>query len=95
MNGNIRAAQAQTMGNIVHRRMIECTQIEDNTEVDAMLSKLSTFDWVVFTSVNGATYLFKRMREAGFDMRVFGKTKVAAIGKSTAELIDCGLLMPR
>ncbi|MGH7544977.1 MAG: uroporphyrinogen-III synthase, partial [Gemmatimonadota bacterium] len=42
------------------------------------------YDWVVFTSANGVERLWAAVREAGGDARVFGSTRLAAIGPGTA-----------
>jgi uroporphyrinogen III methyltransferase/synthase len=42
------------------------------------------FAWVIFTSVNGVDLFWAALRELGHDARVFGGTKIAAIGPATA-----------
>lgn len=49
------------------------------------MEKFSSFDWVIFTSVNGVRVFFDFLRAVGKDSRVFGPLKIAAIGKRTAE----------
>jgi uroporphyrinogen III methyltransferase / synthase len=53
--------------------------------VDAAIASLHTYDWTVFTSVNGVDYFMKRLLGRGGDARRFGKAKIAAIGPATAE----------
>ena len=80
------------LGNIVHKRIIDCVPIDDYSDVDAVAAKIDTFDWIVFTSVNGAKYLFERLYLIGKDARAFSNTKIAAIGKTTAaRLKDFGI----
>jgi len=43
--------------------------------------------WVVFTSVNGVRYAFKRLAELGMDTRAFGSSAVAAIGSATRKAL--------
>ena len=45
----------------------------------------TSFDWIVFTSTNGVEFFFQRLNAIGLDSRSVGATKVAAIGKTTAE----------
>ncbi len=73
------------LGNVVHRRLIDCVGMDEATELDGLLDNSSQIDWMVFTSVHGAKHLFKRLFELGKDIRCFGTVKVAAIGKATAE----------
>lgn len=43
------------------------------------------YDWVVFTSQNGADFFDKRLRAKSKDWRVLAGTKIAAIGEATAK----------
>ena len=58
---------------------------DDFQALDAALTELSSFDWIVFTSANGVQFTFDRLALAGKDARAFGSAKVAAIGPATAE----------
>ena len=60
--------------------------------LDAALRELPTFDWVVFTSVNGVDHVWQRLAVLGLDGRVFTRLQLAAIGPATAaELTARGL----
>jgi len=72
------------LGNIVHRRIIDCVPIDDYTQADQVIKGIEAFDWIVFTSVNGAKYLFQRLYAMGKDARSLSNAKIAAIGKTTA-----------
>jgi uroporphyrinogen III methyltransferase/synthase len=72
------------LGNVVHRRIIDCVGLDNTAHVDAMLDTIPTYDWIVLTSVNSAKFLFERLFAQGQDVRVLGSVKIAAIGKSTA-----------
>ena len=43
------------------------------------------YDWLVFTSANGAGLFFETLRERGTDLRQLGKARFACIGPGTAE----------
>ena len=73
------------LGTIVHRPMVKCVGLEDCSHLDRALERLDTFDWLIFTSANGAKYFFERLRHKGLDARALSLMKVAAIGKTTAE----------
>ena len=49
--------------------------------------RLSSYDWVVFTSVNGVRYFFDALWEVGGDSRAFARARVAAIGPATARVL--------
>jgi uroporphyrinogen III methyltransferase/synthase len=48
------------------------------------LAELRSYDWLVFTSVNGVHAFLKRLRQTGHDLRALGNLRLAAIGPSTA-----------
>ena len=52
--------------------------------LDAALRELATFDWVVFTSVNGVDHVWQRLAVLGLDDRAFTRLQLAAIGPATA-----------
>ncbi|MDE2765929.1 MAG: uroporphyrinogen-III C-methyltransferase [Chloroflexota bacterium] len=66
---------------------IEIAPLEDTAELDAALGALGTFDWVVFTSVNGVAAVFERLAHQRRDARAFGGAQVAAVGSATAEAL--------
>ena len=55
--------------------------------LDAALHELPSFNWVVFTSVNGVDHVWRRLAALGLDATVFRGLQLAAIGPATeAEL---------
>jgi uroporphyrinogen III methyltransferase/synthase len=57
-------------------------------ELDGAIQDLSSYDWAVFTSVNGVRFFMQRLWAAGKDTRELKGVKVAAIGPSTAEALE-------
>lgn len=51
--------------------------------VDALL-ELNSYDWLVFTSVNGVTQFFEYFFRQFHDMRDIGGARIAAVGPATA-----------
>ncbi|MBN1457096.1 MAG: uroporphyrinogen-III C-methyltransferase [Sedimentisphaerales bacterium] len=81
------------LGNIVHRRVIDCVAIEDYSKVDLVVDKIADYDWIIFTSVNGAKHLFSRLNQKGLDTRELASLRIAAIGKTTAaRLLEYGII---
>jgi len=76
---------------------LECPtiQIEPPTDwqpLDHAIDNLGTYDWLVFTSVNGVHFFFKRLFKRGKDVRALHHIRTACIGPVTAErLADFGL----
>lgn len=67
---------------------VEIRPIDDPGPLDAAIDRLSEYDWLVFTSVNGVRSFFDRLFERGGDLRALGRIKLAAIGPTTAEALD-------
>ncbi|MDY6824104.1 MAG: uroporphyrinogen-III C-methyltransferase [Thermodesulfobacteriota bacterium] len=64
---------------------IRVTAPSDYTRLDESLASLSTYDWVVFTSVNGVDFFFDRLYKKGLDSRALGHAKTAVIGPATQQ----------
>jgi len=62
---------------------IDIQPVKDLSVLDVHLKALSTFTWVVFTSVNAVDIFFKRLFEIGLDSRALFGVKVAVIGEET------------
>lgn len=66
---------------------------ESFADLDRAIGCLKTYNWILFTSVNGVDYFFRRLHAAGLDSRALGGCKVAAIGVPTAtRLLEYGLI---
>jgi len=69
---------------------IECPTIEicpPDTwkDVDEAITQLATYQWVVFTSVNGVKAFMQRLGSHGRDARALAGVRVCCIGPRTAE----------
>jgi uroporphyrinogen III methyltransferase/synthase len=53
--------------------------------LDAAIDNLRQYAWIVFTSVNGVDYFFRRLSQKGLDSRALGHLKTATIGPATAK----------
>jgi uroporphyrinogen III methyltransferase/synthase len=67
--------------------MIAVRPLADPAPIDAVLSRLREFDWLVFTSAQGVRALFDRVLATGRDARVFGPLRLACIGPATAQVL--------
>ncbi|WP_334110239.1 uroporphyrinogen-III C-methyltransferase [Thermodesulfitimonas autotrophica] len=66
----------------------------DWSAFDAAIGNAQTYDWLIFTSVNGVRFFFRRLRELNRDIRSFYRAAVAAIGPGTrAALEERGLVV--
>ncbi|MDQ6418641.1 uroporphyrinogen-III C-methyltransferase [Paenibacillus sp. LHD-117] len=56
------------------------------------LSEAESYQWLVFTSVNGVEYFIRWLRQFKLDIRSFGQARIVAVGPKTAEaLVGRGL----
>jgi uroporphyrinogen III methyltransferase/synthase len=53
--------------------------------LDRAIKRLKTYDWAIFTSVNGVKYFYERLKKLGLDVRELKGVKICAIGPRTAE----------
>ena len=60
---------------------------DDWAPLDAALERLTEFDWIVFSSVNGVEAFMNRLALFGRDARALGRAKLAAIGPGTADAL--------
>jgi uroporphyrinogen III methyltransferase/synthase len=58
----------------------------DNFEaLDAACARADTFDWIVFSSINGVDAFIGRLLLSPFDLRALGHAKLCGVGSATAE----------
>lgn len=66
---------------------ISIVPVEDPSQLDAALSNISSYDWVVFSSSNGVRGVSERMDALGMDSRAFAGVQVAAVGPATGVIV--------
>ncbi|HWZ91553.1 MAG TPA: uroporphyrinogen-III C-methyltransferase [Polyangiaceae bacterium] len=72
---------------------IEISEPDDAAPLDAALSTLRAFDWVLFTSANGVERFMRALTRSGLDARAFANAKIGVIGpKTAAALASFGLI---
>ncbi|TLY15282.1 MAG: uroporphyrinogen-III synthase [Thaumarchaeota archaeon] len=67
--------------------LLSLLPFEDWSEVDRRLSKLRSYDWVLFTSPVGVRYFAERMRHLGFGPGWEAPPRVGAVGERTADAL--------
>ncbi len=73
---------------------IQIEEPEDYTPLDEAIRVLDTFSWVIFTSVNGVEFFFRRLKHHHKDIRVLHRARLCAIGPKTREALEVrGLLV--
>jgi uroporphyrinogen III methyltransferase/synthase len=67
---------------------IETQPIPDNAALGRAIAQLSTYNWVIFTSVNAVEYFYRHLRENSKDTRSFGNARICAVGQKTVAALD-------
>ncbi len=67
---------------------IETVRMDSYAALDVALDTVTSYDWLIFTSVNGVRYFFGRLQERQLDIRSLGSVRIAAIGPETARAIE-------
>src|SRR5580704_14111467 len=59
----------------------------DSSALDAAIARLDSYDWLIFTSVNGVRYFVDRLDRSAADLRSL-KAKICAIGPATRAAVE-------
>lgn len=83
-------ARLEALGaNVIHCATIEVVPPTSWKPLDEAISKLESYDWLVFTSANGVHFFFRRLSEIRSDVaRAIAERLVCAIGPATASAIE-------
>ncbi len=57
-------------------------------EADRAIASIESYDWIIFTSVNGVKYFLERFYHLGRDIRDLKGIRICAIGPRTAERVS-------
>jgi uroporphyrinogen III methyltransferase/synthase len=66
---------------------IEIIPPQSWNELDRAIENLGTYNWIIFTSVNGVLFFFERLKRKSKDLRELKGIKIAAIGEQTAKSV--------
>jgi uroporphyrinogen III methyltransferase/synthase len=67
--------------------VIEIVPAQDPEPLDSAIAELSSYDWLIFTSVNGVRYFLDRLDRLPQDLRSL-KARICAIGPATRRAIE-------
>jgi uroporphyrinogen III methyltransferase/synthase len=73
--------------NCIEFPTIEIAPPDDWAPLDKAIDNIKNYNWLIFTSVNGVKFFFKRLFEDGKDVRALGEIKICAIGPKTADAV--------
>ncbi len=66
---------------------INIKPIDSYKVLDGELERLDEYHWILFTSLHGVKYFFEHLYARGMDARDVKGPEIAAVGKSTADLL--------
>jgi len=79
---------------VIELPAIRILPVEDPSRIMNSIGIIGKYDWIIFTSVNGADQFLKHLRKAGFDSRKLHGNKICAIGPATAQALESRGIVP-
>ncbi|NEQ66690.1 MAG: uroporphyrinogen-III synthase [Symploca sp. SIO2D2] len=70
---------------------IETCYLEDNSELDTVLARITEFDWIAFTSRNGIEAFWQRLQVLAIPTSALKHCQLCAIGKDSERLSAIGM----
>ena len=86
--GQIIADISQRGGEALHLPLIDIVPASDPKDLQLAIDEAWSFDWIVFTSVNGVDHFCRQMRLRKLDPRSLGSVQLAAIGPATEKALE-------
>ena len=81
------ASLADLGADVIQFPTIDIHPLDNYAQADKAVTNLHSYQWLVFTSVNGVKYFWQRMALQNCDSRHIHGLKVAAIGPATADAL--------
>ena len=86
--GPVIADITQRGGEAMHLPLVDIVPASDPSELQTAVDDAWSFDWIVFTSVNGVDHFCRQMRLQELDPRALGSVQLAAIGPVTKKALE-------
>jgi uroporphyrinogen III methyltransferase/synthase len=67
---------------------IEIVPPEDYHPLDKAIEGINSYDWVIFTSVNGVRFFTQRLQQKGIELTIMASKRICAIGPRTQEELE-------
>ena len=81
-------AQLEALGaSVLEMPLIQVTKDYDKNTLVEVFTELPQYEWIIFTSANGARFFFEEFRRAFDDIRSLGLVQIAVVGEATAEVV--------
>jgi uroporphyrinogen-III synthase len=72
---------------VIELPLIKVSKDVDLDTLAEVFQEIGTYEWIIFTSVNGVKYFFEEFHRVYDDIRSFGLMRVAAVGEATAAAV--------
>ena len=83
--GELVEALEQLGANVIEAPTVRIVPPDDYAPLDEACASVGSYDWLVFTSVNGVDAFFRRLHLGPFDVRALAGVHLCAIGPGTAD----------
>lgn len=81
-------AKLQALGaEVLELPLISITKEVSKQDLADVLLELGSYDWIVFTSVNGVRFFFEEFNRVFDDIRSLGLLRIACVGPATAAAV--------
>lgn len=81
-------AQLEAQGaEVIELPLIQVTKHYDKQTLVEVFAELGQYEWLVFTSANGARFFFEEFFKGFDDIRALGLMRIAVVGEATADVI--------
>lgn len=82
-----RAHLAELGADVIELPLIQVTKDCDRQTLVEVFAELGHYEWLIFTSANGARFFFEEFHRAFDDLRCLGLVRIAVVGEATAEVV--------
>jgi uroporphyrinogen III methyltransferase/synthase len=73
---------------VIHFPTIKIIPVAAGQELDQAIGNVEAYQWLIFTSANGARLFFQRFSELGRDIRDLKGVRICTIGPATAAVVE-------
>ncbi|WP_080904355.1 uroporphyrinogen-III C-methyltransferase [Parabacteroides sp. Marseille-P3160] len=84
----------ESQPNVVHTPLIQIEKIHPNEPLRAVLDRLDSIDWIIFTSRYGVSCFMEELKEYAVDIRSLSHVKFASVGPVTTQALASYYLYP-
>src|SRR5690606_13460981 len=78
--GELRIRLEEAGAEVLELPLIHVEKSVDPEILDEVMEEIGTYEWVVFSSVNGVRYFFEEFLRRFGDIRALGLARIAAVG---------------